>query len=166
MSTSNAQKNSPTTDRELVFTRLFDAPRALVWAAWTDPAQIAQWWGPNGFTTTILHYDLRVGGTWKHIMHGPDGVDYPNEHTFTEVVPNERLVHVHGGSKPGGTPVLFEMIVTFEDEGAQTRLTMRQVFPTAEARDQIVREYHAEEGAKQHLGRLAQYLASQTGATA
>jgi uncharacterized protein YndB with AHSA1/START domain len=166
MTANNVRKNSTTTDRELVFSRLFDAPRALVWSAWTDPAQIAQWWGPHGFTTTTLQYDLRVGGTWKHIMHGPDGVDYPKELTFTEVVPNQRLVHMHGGSRPGGTEVLFEMIVTFEDEGSQTRLTMRQIYPTAEARDQIIREYHADEGAKQTLERLAQHLTSSTGAAA
>lgn len=146
------------TDREIVLTRYFAAPRAMVWDAWTDPAQVAQWWGPNGFTLTTHEMNVRPGGVWRFIMHGPDGTDYPNEHRFTEVVPQERLAHQHGGHKEGAPEISFEAIVTFEDEGNGTRLTLRNIFPSMEARDQVIREYGAVEGGKQHLQKLAEYL--------
>ena len=82
-------KRSPvadTSEREILLSRVFDAPRNLVWEAWTDPRQVAQWWGPNGFTTTIEVMDVRPGGHWRHVMHGPDGTDYPNDIVFLEVV--------------------------------------------------------------------------------
>ena len=81
-----------TSDREISATRIFDAPRDLVWRAWTDPQQIVQWWGPNGFTTTTYHMEVKPGGVWRLVMHGPDGRDYPNRITFLEVVEPERLV--------------------------------------------------------------------------
>src|SRR5262245_18776976 len=83
-------------DREMVTQRAINAPRALVWKAWTDPEQVQQWWGPNGFKTTIHEMDVRVGGVWRFIMHGPDGTDYSNRMTYSEVVQNERLVFRHG----------------------------------------------------------------------
>jgi len=69
---------SPATEREITLSRLFDAPREVVFDAWTDPRQIAAWWGPDGFTNTIQEMDVRPGGVWRFVMHGPDGVDYPN----------------------------------------------------------------------------------------
>ena len=88
-------KATGTADREIVATRLFDAPRDLVFMMWTDPNHIAQWWGPRGFTTTTLEMDLRPGGIWRFIMHGPDGRDYPNRVIYLEIVPLERLVYKH-----------------------------------------------------------------------
>jgi uncharacterized protein YndB with AHSA1/START domain len=87
-------KNDPTTQAipgNLLLTCVFDAPRALVFKAWTDPGHLAHWWGPHGFTTTIQEMDLRPGGRWDHVMHGPDGADYPNYSTFIEVVKPEHL---------------------------------------------------------------------------
>src|SRR3984957_5256437 len=84
-----------TSDRELIFTRLFDAPRELVFEAWTDPNPPPHWWGPNGFTTTVHELDLRTGGTWRLTMRGPDGRDYKNRLVFLEVVRPERLVYKH-----------------------------------------------------------------------
>src|SRR5690349_21180875 len=84
------------TDRELVVTRDFDAPRELVWEAWTNPQHIAQWWGPRGFTNSVLRMDVRPGGVFELIMHGPDGTDYPNFIEFIEVVRPERLTYAHG----------------------------------------------------------------------
>ena len=72
--------------RSIVVSRVFKAPRAMVWAAVTDPWQVGQWWGPKGFTTTMSEMNVRPGGKWKLVMHGPDGPNYPNEMTFTEVV--------------------------------------------------------------------------------
>ena len=143
--------------RAIVTTRVFDAPRELVWSAWTDPNHLAQWWGPNGFTTTTSAYDLRPGGTWRFVMHGPDGRDYQNLVTFDEIVKPERLVYRHGDDVE---PVQFHTTVTFEDLGGKTRLTLRAQFPTADARDRVVREFGAAEGAVQTIERLADYLAT------
>jgi uncharacterized protein YndB with AHSA1/START domain len=145
-------------DRELVFMRVFDAPRRMVWDAWTDPKQVALWWGPKGFTTTIEEMDVRPGGVWKQVMHGPDGTDYPNKSVFTDVIPYERLRYKLSGGKRGGPAVQFEMTATFQDDGDKTQVTMRMLFGSAEARDQNVREYGSIEGARQTLDRLAEHL--------
>jgi uncharacterized protein YndB with AHSA1/START domain len=144
----------------MIGTRILDAPRALVFEMWTDPRHLAQWWGPNGFTTTTSAFDMRPGGVWRFVMHGPDGRDYENRITFEEVVRPERIVYRHGG---GGDvePVQFRTTVTFEDLGGKTRLTMRGQFPSAAERDRVIREYGADTGLVQTLARLADYLAKQ-----
>ena len=146
------------TERELVFTRVFDAPRSLVFRAWTEPEHVAQWWGPDGFTTTIYEMDVRPGGVWRFVMHGPDRVDYKNRIVFNEVVKPERLVYTHAGEE-ADEAVHFHVTVTFTDQGGKTRLTMRMTFDMAEELERVVKQYGAIEGAKQHLGRLGQYLA-------
>lgn len=156
MSASSAGASS-TADRELVFTRVFDAPRELVFEAWTDPRHVEQWWGPNGFRTTISQMDVRPGGEWRLVMHGPDGRDYRNHIVFLEVVKPERLVYKHDPEKDS-EPVRFEVTVTFAEDAGKTRLTMRMLFPSAAARDHVVKTYGAEEGGKQTLGRLAEHL--------
>ena len=148
--------DASTADREIVITRVLDAPRERVFEAWTDPAQVGHWWGPTGFTTTIHEMDVRPGGVWRFIMHGPDGVDWPNRVDYLEVVRPERLVYDHGN---GGDPH-FHVTVTFADEGGRTRLTMRSLFPTAAAREYVVREVKAIEGGNQTIDRLSEYLAS------
>lgn len=143
-----------TADREIVTTRLYDAPRDLVFGAWTDPEHIGQWWGPNGFTTTVHEMDVRPGGLWRFMMHGPDGTDFPNRVAYEEVVRPERLVYMHGSD---AEPEVFHVTVTFADEGGKTRLTLRSVFPTAEALAAVMK-FGAVEGAHQTLARLAAYL--------
>jgi uncharacterized protein YndB with AHSA1/START domain len=145
-------------DREIVLTRVFDAPRELVWEAWTNPKHVVNWWGPRGFTTTIEKMDVRSGGVWKHVMHGPDGTDYPNSSVFKEVVKPERIVYSHGGGKKGEPGAHFVATWTFEALGDKTRVTMRGVFDTAADRDRVVKEYGAIEGGKQTLKRFAEYL--------
>jgi uncharacterized protein YndB with AHSA1/START domain len=145
-------------EREIVLSRVFDAPRKMVWEAWTDPKQVALWWGPKGFTTTIEEMDVRPGGVWRQVMHGPDGIDYPNESVFADVVKYERLVYTLTGGRKGGTPVKMEKITTFEEVAGGTLVTMRAVFDSAEARDLNVRDYGSIEGGKQTLERLAGYL--------
>jgi uncharacterized protein YndB with AHSA1/START domain len=145
-----------TSDREIVTSRVFDAPRELVFKAWIDPLQIAQWWGPNGFTTTTHERDVRPGGAWRFVMHGPDGVDYDNKIVYLEIVEPERLVYVHGDGDDAGQ---FHTTVTFEELDGKTRLTMRALFPSAAARDQVVKEFGALEGANQTLDRLGAHLA-------
>lgn len=142
----------------VVGTRIFDAPRALVFAAWTEPRHFAQWWGPNGFTTTTSSFDLRPGGEWNFVMHGPDGRDYENHIVFEEVVPPERLAYRHKGG--GDTEAIrFHNVVTFEDiGGGKTKLTMHAVFPSPEERDLVIREHGAAEGQVQTLARLSEYV--------
>ena len=158
----DAKKSSPaveTAEWEIVITRVFDAPRELVWQAWTDPRHVVHWWGPTGFTTTIEKMDVRPGGVWKHVMHGPDGTDYPNSSVFKEVVKPERIVFSHGGGKAGGPGVHFTATWTFEAlSGNKTRVTIHMVFDSAMDRETVVREYGAIEGGNQTLGRLAEYL--------
>jgi uncharacterized protein YndB with AHSA1/START domain len=144
--------------RELVVTRVIDASRELVFEAWTDPKHLAQWWGPNGFSTTTHRFDFRPGGVWRFVMHGPDGRDYQNRITWDEIARPERLTYHHGGDEDV-EPVEFRTVVTFEALGDKTRLTLRAVFPNAAERDRVVREYGADEGAKQTVGRLAEYVA-------
>jgi uncharacterized protein YndB with AHSA1/START domain len=147
-------------DREIVITRVFEAPRDLVWEAWTNPRHVVHWWGPIGFTTTIQEMDVRPGGVWRHIMHGPDGTDYPNKSVFTEVVKPERIVYSHGGGKKGSPGAHFEATWTFDAQGDnKTRLTIRMVFPSSADRDTVVKEYGAIEGGHQTLARLEEYLA-------
>lgn len=144
-----------TSDREIGSTRTFEAPRALVWMVWTDPEHLAKWWGPNGFTTTTKKFELKPGGEWLFTMHGPNGTDYRNEITFTDVVEPERIEYDHGPS-----PV-FHTTVTFEEEGTdRTKLSMTALFPTVAERDRTVEKFGAIEGMKQTLGRLADYVES------
>jgi uncharacterized protein YndB with AHSA1/START domain len=158
---ASTAKHSPATstkDREIVITRVFDAPRELVFEMWTDPKHLVHWWGPRGFTTTVQEMDVRPGGQWRKIMHGPDGANYPNHSVFLEVVKPERLVYTNGGRKEGGSWVEFEQTVVFEDLGGKTRVTMRLLFPSAEERDRVVSEFNAIEGGNQTLDRLAEKL--------
>lgn len=144
-------------DRMIVTTRIFDAPRALVFDAFTNPEHLARWWGPNGFRTTTSQFDFREGGVWRFVMHGPDGRDYQNCISYHEIKPPERLAYHHGD---GGEveSIFFENAFTFEDLGGRTRLTMEATFPSVEARDRVIREHQADEGGRQTLGRLAEFL--------
>jgi uncharacterized protein YndB with AHSA1/START domain len=157
MSAVKSSAASATQDREIVTTRVFDAPRALVFEAFTDPEHISEWWGPNGFTTTTFEMDVRPGGTWRFVMHGPDGTDYGNKVVYSEVVKPERLAYAHGFDDD--RPPLFDATITFEDQGDRTLVTLRSIFPSAAIRDRTVKEVGAVEGAKQTLARLADYLA-------
>jgi uncharacterized protein YndB with AHSA1/START domain len=145
-------------DREIVITRLIDAPRTRVFDAWTDPEQVVHWWGPRGFTTTTHKMEVKPGGVWRFVMHGPDGRDYQNKIIYLEVVRPERLVYKHGGDEDL-EPVSFQTTVTFVPQGNKTMVTMRAVFPTAEERNRVVKEYGAIEGGKQTLERLDEHLA-------
>ena len=150
-------------DREIRAERVFDAPRDLVWKVWTERDHVERWWGPNGFTTTTHAMEVKPGGVWRYVMHGPDGRDYQNVVTYLEVVKPERLSYKHGepvgGGLMDGETVSFHVTVTFEDSGDRTKLAMRMVFPNAKQRDFVIREHGAVEGLKQHLGNLADYLA-------
>jgi uncharacterized protein YndB with AHSA1/START domain len=144
----------------MVGTRVLDAPRTLVFDMWSDPKHLAQWWGPDGFTTTTSAFDLRPGGVWRFVMHGPDGRDYQNRIVFEEIMRPERIVYRHTGEEDV-EPVQFRTTVTFEDlGGGKTRLTLRARFPSPEDRERVIRYYGADKGLVQTLARLAHYLAS------
>ena len=152
---------SESADREIVISRVLNAPRELAWQAMTDPRQVVKWWGPRGFATTVEKMDVRPGGVWKHVMHGPDGANYPNQSVFKEVVAPERLAFSHGGHREGGPGTSFEATWTFDAlADNQTRVTIRMVFPTTTDRDFVVKEFGAIEGGKQTLERLGEHLAT------
>lgn len=144
-------------DREIVTTRRLRAPRELVWRAWTDPGHLAQWWGPRGFRITTRSLDLREGGTWDFVMHGPDGKDYVNHIVFRELCAPERVVYDHVS---GPT---FRVTATFkQDADAEyTRLTMRAVFDSEQGYRTAVHDFGAVEGAQQTTERLQELLARQ-----
>jgi len=147
-----------TSDREIVHSRLLNAPRELVYEAFTQPQHVAQWWGPNGFTNTIHEMDVRPGGVWRFIMHGPDGTDYSNRVVFQEVQPPERLVYEHG-SDIDNDPNRFHVTTTFKDQGAKTLITMRLLCQSAEQCERF-KKFGAVEGGRQTLARLEEYLPS------
>jgi uncharacterized protein YndB with AHSA1/START domain len=146
--------------RSIIGSRVFDAARNLVFSAFTDPKHLAQWWGPDGFTTTIHAFDFRPGGVWRFVMHEPDGRDYQNRVTYDEIVPPERIVYRHGGGDDV-EPVQFTQTLTFEDLGnGKTRLTWHGRFPTAEERAHVIKDYGADKGLAQTMARLAKYVAA------
>ncbi|MBI2738674.1 MAG: SRPBCC family protein [Rhodospirillales bacterium] len=114
-------------DRELVLTRLINAPREKVYRAWTDPELLKQWFAPKPYTTPVVEVDVRPGGSAYFVMRGPDGKDLPNHGVYLEVVPNEKLVSTDAYVKawePSEKPFMT-LILTFEDEGGKTRYTAR-----------------------------------------
>ena len=140
---------------EIAITRIYDSPVQLVWDAWTDPEQVAQWWGPRGFTLTTHSKDLRPGGSWVYTMHGPDGVDYPNKTQYLEVEPYARLVYDHGGNDD--RPPLFRVTVVFTEMRGKTKMEMRMTLPTPEAAEETKR-YIKKAGGNSTWDRLAEYL--------
>ena len=109
----------------VTITRVFDAPRALVWAAWTDPKQMAQWWGPRHFTNPACELDVRVGGKIRIDMCGPDGTIYPMTGTFRDVFVPARLVFMAEARDHAGKALLESLTtVTFVEEGGKTKLTV------------------------------------------
>jgi uncharacterized protein YndB with AHSA1/START domain len=118
-------------DREIVTTRLLAWPRDLVFRAWTEPEHLARWWGPKGFTNTFQEFDLRPGGRWQFVMHGPNGADHQNQSVFVEIAKPERIVFDHV-SAPA-----FQVTATFAEEGGKTRLTFRMLFATAAECDKV-----------------------------
>jgi uncharacterized protein YndB with AHSA1/START domain len=114
-------------DRVITSSRIFTANRETVYKAWTDPVYLARWWGPKGFTNTFHEYDLRPGGRWRFIMHGPDQHNYPNECVFLEIKPMEFLIWNHL-SKPE-----FQIVASFGIVSEnQTSVIFNMVFATLE----------------------------------
>ena len=143
---------SNTKDRELVITRTLNAPADLAWEVFTKPEHVANWWGPNGFTNTIYTMDVRPGGLWELVMHGPDGTDYKNKSIYKEIVPLKKIVFDHFNPD-------FTTTIEFTDLGEQTHINWHMLFNTAEEFIQVVKTFKADEGLKQNIERLNSYLA-------
>lgn len=149
-------KQSDPADREIVISRVIDAPREVVFEAFTEVRHLSQWWGPEGFTTTTRAFEFRVGGVWDFTMHGPDGTKYPEWITWTEITPPEQIAMLHGEYRDD--PDAFESVLTFEPLGDATRIEMLTVFPTKELRDEAIEKHGAIEGGNQTLGNLVAYV--------
>lgn len=143
-------------ERETILTRTYNAPRELVFEAWTDPKHLVHWWGPKGFTITIHEMDFKVGGMWRFIMHAPNGMNFDNRTLYKKIVKPERLEYTHG-SDVDKDPNAFEVTVTFTEKDGKTEVTMRTLFPTAEQRTAAI-GFGAIELGQQTLDKLAEYL--------
>ncbi len=141
-------------EKELTITRVLNAPIELVWKVWTDPDHIKNWWGPNGFTNTISEMDIKPGGVWEFIMHGPDGKDYKNKSIFKEIIKHKRIVYEHV------TGPKFIATAKFTPQGNKTLLEWQMLFDTAEERDKTVKTFKADVGLKQNIFKLEGYLRS------
>jgi uncharacterized protein YndB with AHSA1/START domain len=148
--------SSATVERELVITRIIDAPRSLVFKAWTQPEHIARWWGPQGFTTVHCEMDIRVGGAYRFGGRSPQGTEHWKRGVYREIVEPQRIVFTFAWENADGSlgPELLTTI-TFDEESDRTKLTLRQSgFTTNTARDSHV------EGWTSTLERFADYLAT------
>ena len=144
--------------RSITLERVVDAPRALVFEAFTHAEHVDRWWGPRGFSTRTHSMDVRVGGVWRYTMQHAEYGTFENWIRYTRIVPNERLEFDHGAREDD--PDMFESVVTFEDvEGGRTRVTLRNTLQTAARRQELVEKYGVIEGGKQTLEKLAEYVA-------
>lgn len=130
---------------------MLDAPVELVWAVWTTPEHIKNWWGPNGFTNTIEKMQVEAGGEWIFIMHGPEGNNYPNRTIFREVVKHKKLVHEH--FEPN-----FIATIEFESLADQTLLNWYKVYETRELFEMVEKLHKSNEGFIQTVEKLNAYL--------
>lgn len=138
-------------DRKIVTTRIFDAPKETVFSAWTNPELLKRWWGPKGFTNTFHEFDLRPGGRWKFIMHGPDGGNYDNESVFLEIDEPRKIMLDHI-SNPH-----FRLTANFEDAGqGKTKLIFEQVFETADLYNKV--KGFAVDANEENMDRLQEVL--------
>jgi uncharacterized protein YndB with AHSA1/START domain len=150
---------SDSTPQDLTLVRKFDAPRDLVFKAWTDPVHLAKWWGPAGFTNTLKKWEAKPGGAILLDMNAPDGAIYPMGGSFVEVAPPERLVFKSAALDEKGEAILESLnTVSFADEGGKTRLTMQtRVLSKRGKADQYLKGQ--KEGWSQSLDRLRDLVA-------
>jgi uncharacterized protein YndB with AHSA1/START domain len=144
-------------EREIVLCRVIAAPRERVFTAWTDPKQIVQWFGPDGFTVETLECDIRPGGRWRFIYTGPDGTKWDNRMVFLRIEA-PRLIEIEHGSDKDDDPARFHVTVTFDEQSdGKCVLTMRQLHPTKKQRDAGI-GFGAVELGYQTLGKLAKHV--------
>jgi uncharacterized protein YndB with AHSA1/START domain len=173
-----SDKSPAPAERDVVIIREFDAPRRLVWDAWTKPEHVARWWGPRVFTNPVCELDVRAGGRFHIVMRAPDGTDYPMGGVYLEVVPPERLVYTNDLSgqpeawmdmlndargTPRGTPVEDSVVtVTFVERAGRTTVTIATRFGSP-AEAEAFRKMQMVEGWTESLGKLARLLAEGSG---
>ena len=151
-----AAAEAATAAAELVISRILDAPRRLVFAAWTDPAHLARWWGPHGFTLVSCEAEVRPGGAWRRTMRAPEGRVIRKRGVYREVAAPERLVFTYVSDDAAGNPGPETLVtVTFTDLVGKTQLTLRQTLFESVG----VRDAHRV-GWTSCLGRFAEYLTS------
>jgi uncharacterized protein YndB with AHSA1/START domain len=141
-------------DKQITVSRVIDAPVERVFKAFTEPEQIKYWWGPRGFTNTIYKREFKVGGVWEYMMHGPDGVNYPNRVQYTEIKPNELISYIHGDNKIHDQ---FTANIRFASKGNKTQVTLQIIAKTA-AQIAGMKKFGAVEGGNENLARLAEHL--------
>jgi uncharacterized protein YndB with AHSA1/START domain len=145
---------------KVIYKRYYDAPVRLLFEAWSQHKHLSEWWGPDGFTLTTISMDFSNGGIWDFIMHGPDGTEYKNRVHFIEILEQHSIVYKHLGDGGDSKDVSFHTIITLEDVGEGTNLTMEQEFPSKEDLERVDKRYGAIEGGKQHAENFAKYLAT------
>ena len=144
-------RNSETANRAFSIRKMLPAPIDLVWEVWTNPAHIANWWGPNGFTNTIHKMDLAPGGEWRLTIHGPDGKNYPNRSEFIEIIPFKKIVFQHYNPN-------YLATINFEPNEKETLMEWIMEFETSELYETVVKVFKADEGFKQNVEKLENYL--------
>jgi uncharacterized protein YndB with AHSA1/START domain len=144
------------TDREVVLTRVFDAPRVLVFEALTTPELLRRWYGPSDWTLVVCEIDLRIGGRWRFVVRRPDGKEIGQRGVYREIVPGERLVNTESWEDWDAGETLVSVGLT--EHGGQTTYTSTILFPSREVRDTVVKS-GLERGASQSYDRLADVLA-------
>ena len=139
-------------ERVITTSRVVDASCAKVFRAFSEPSHLENWWGPSGFKNTFSEFDFRPGGSWRLIMHGPNGVDYPNQSEFLEIAPAERIVFKHLSAPE------FTMTISLQEEEGKTVVGWRMLFETAASRDTVAT--YALDANEQNLDRLEAELAT------
>lgn len=148
-------------DREIVLSRVIDAPRSVVYSAWTDPSQIQEWFGPEGMAIETREIDLSPGGTWRFDMIARDGARYANRMVFLRMEALA-LIEVEHGSDQENDPGAFRMLITFDEQSdGKTVLTLRQMHPSKARRDAVI-GFGAVEYGGQTLEKLARHVARVT----
>src|SRR5207253_10891984 len=156
MKNTGTLKVTTPTDREIVLTRVFDAPRRLVWDAFTKPELLQRWFGPRGWSLVVGEVDLRVGGGFRFVLRGPDGQDMGMRGVYREIAPPDRSVHVESfDDYPGEAQVT----AVFAEAGGKTTLTATVLYPSKEVRDAVIQS-GMEHGAAESYDKLAELLTS------
>ncbi|MBL0956315.1 MAG: SRPBCC domain-containing protein [Leptospira sp.] len=148
------------TENQVIYRKYFEVSNELLFDVWSDPIHLKEWWGPDGFTLTVISFDFRNGGFFEFVMHGPDGRDYKNKIQFLKIEKPRLISYQHIGDGEGDEDVNFQSEIVFEptNHGKCTNLTMVQVFSTKQELERVNQKYGAIEGGKQHVGNLTKYL--------
>ena len=166
MAENKTRRDVAKNTEELVITRIFDAPRELVWKAWKDPELMKRWWGPKNFTAPVIKIDFRVGGKYLYCMRSPEGQDFWSTGVYREIVEPERIVYIDSFADENGTkvppshygisgdwPAEFLVTVTFEEHEGKTKMTLSHAgIPAGQMSDM------AQAGWNESFDKLAQSL--------